>query len=96
VAGCPQNTRLRMDPECNHGVRILICRQQQRAGRMDGEIARPNALRRLMPHQRQLPGLRVNSVDGDAVVPPVGGIKKTTVGRNLDRGAQVLTREIGR
>ncbi|MEI6466084.1 MAG: cytochrome c3 family protein, partial [Verrucomicrobiota bacterium] len=47
------------------------CHQQQRAGWIDGEIARPNTRRRYMLNQRQLARLLVDGISRQAVVPPV-------------------------
>ena len=52
--GSGQPARIWIYPERDNGIRILVCRQQQRAGWIDGEIAGRFALRRYMTNQRQL------------------------------------------
>ena len=71
VSGCLQRPGITIDPERDHGVRILVCHQQQRAGRIDDEGAGATTLRRFMPNQRQLAGLGVGGIDRQAVVPPI-------------------------
>src|SRR3989442_8056117 len=80
----------------NDVVRLLICRQQKRPGRIDGKVARRPALSGFVSDETQSAGPRVNLEGGDAVMAAVRTIKKSTVRGNVDVRARVLRLKIRR
>lgn len=71
LTGRPEPTGLLIDSEVYYGIAILIRREQECAGGIDGEISWSSALGRFMTDVGQLAGLSADPIDDDAVVAPI-------------------------
>ena len=71
LTGRSQFARFCINCENDYRIGVLIRGKQKLAGRVNGEIARRLPLSGLMLYGRQFPGLPVNFIDNDTIVPSV-------------------------
>ena len=71
-----QPAGFRVKAEADNGTGVLVRGQQKCPGRVDDKIAGRSALSGFVAYIRKLACLRINSIDNDTVMAPVGAIEE--------------------